>query len=259
MALYIATHKAPDPRFPSTLTYILASAALPELAAQGKYMTDRDSTDHIAFKNDTYSELTCLYALHQLVKEGKRDDSIIGLYHYRRYLTERVLYSKLMNLLNRMLEPRLKAIPYGIMDAERAEALLRTEHTIILPKPNRYRLTMEQQYCKHHNPVDLEVALQVVVASDPSFAQAVAQFRAQKHLYCYNLFIMRKDLFCAYADWLFDMLARIEPRISSEARTGYQKRVPAFLAERLFNIWLNHHAHRLTVLEKEVLLFEGAW
>jgi len=259
MALYIATHKVPDPQFEATFNYILASAALPDLASTGKYLTDRDSLTNIAHKNDSYSELTCMYALYQLLKEGNLDDSFLGLYHYRRYFTEHKLYALLSNRVNRLLDPRFKARPYHVLHSSRAESLLRTEHTIILPKPICFRINMEQQYRKFHFAQDLDRALRVVLEADSSYELAIAHFRTQKYLYTYNMFIMRKSLFCEYTEWLFDMLGRIEQQIPTQARIGYQKRVPAFLAERLFNVWLNRHADRLDLIEKDILLFEGAW
>ena len=88
MALYIATHKAPDPRFTNRFTYILSSKFQPNSFSAGLYLTDNYSLINISKKNDSYSELTCMFALYQLLKEGRLSDSFIGMYHYRRYLTE---------------------------------------------------------------------------------------------------------------------------------------------------------------------------
>ena len=88
MALYIATHKAPDPRFTNRFTYILSSQFQPDVVSTGLHLTDNESLINISNKNDSYSELTSMFALYQLLKEGRLSDSFIGMYHYRRYLTE---------------------------------------------------------------------------------------------------------------------------------------------------------------------------
>jgi hypothetical protein len=258
MALYIATHKAPDPRFEASYTYILSSANLPELAKMGTYLTDRDPKNHIAHKNGSYSELTCLYALYQLLEEGRLNDSYIGLYHYRRYLTEYESYSTVIKRINRKLRHRFKTQPYFILNDNRARMLLSTEDTIIVPKPNHFNCTVYEHYRLCHHIQDLDIALQIIRDADPSYETAITLLCNQTYLHSYNMFIMHKSLFFEYTRWLFALLERIESQISTEGRNTYQKRVSAFLAERLFNLWLIRQATRIKLIEKEVLLFEGA-
>jgi hypothetical protein len=200
-----------------------------------------------------------MFALYQLLKEGRLNDSFIGLYHYRRYLTEFENYSTFVKHINRRLGHRFKSQPYFILDENRASKLLSTEDSIIVPKPNQFKCTVYEHYRLWHYIQDLDIALKTLRDTDPSYETAITQLCNQTYLYSYNLFVMPRNLFCEYAEWLFGLLERIESQISTDGRDTYQKRVRAFLAERLFNIWLNHHAQHLTVLEKEVLLFEGAW
>jgi hypothetical protein len=258
MALYIATHKAPDPRFTKRFTYILSSKFQPDSVSAGLYLTDNDSLINISKKNDSYSELTCMFALYQLLKEGRLSDPFIGLFHYRRYLTEYKKYSTLVKRFNRKLRHQFKAQPYFILNESRASALLSTEYHIIVPKPNQFKFTVYEHYSIFHHIEDLDFALETVRITDPSYEAAIMQLCNQTYLYSYNLFVMPRNLFCEYAEWLFVLLERIESKISTDGRDNYQKRVPAFLAERLFNLWLIRHANRVRLIQMDVLLFEGA-
>ena len=163
MALYIATHKAPDPRFTNRFTYILSSQFQPDVVSTGLHLTDNESLINISNKNDSYSELTSMFALYQLLKEGRLSDSFIGMYHYRRYLTEYENYSTFVNRINRRLRHRFKAKPYFILDGSRASELLSTENHIIVPKPNHFKSTVYEHYRSCHYIQDLDIALKIVL------------------------------------------------------------------------------------------------
>jgi hypothetical protein len=55
------------------------------------------------------------------------------------------------------------------------------------------------------------------------------------------LFIARYELFDKYFGWLFPLLFEAEKRIDVSNYEPYQKRVLAFLAERLLGVYVYHH------------------
>lgn len=55
-------------------------------------------------------------------------------------------------------------------------------------------------------------------------------------LYC--MFIMKYEDFAKYCEWLFAVLAEVEPYIPIQNYKPYQKRVFAFMAERLLNVYI---------------------
>ena len=62
---------------------------------------------------------------------------------------------------------------------------------------------------------------------------------------------MKKNLFDTYCAWLFAILSELEKRIDLTGRSVYEKRVFGFLAERLFNVWLEKQhirKHELNVI-----------
>ena len=63
------------------------------------------------------------------------------------------------------------------------------------------------------------------------------------------------DSFCT---WLFTILFELEKRIDLTGRSVYEKRVFGFLAERLFNVWLEKQ--NIKIYETDVVMLEhGDW
>ena len=52
------------------------------------------------------------------------------------------------------------------------------------------------------------------------------------------MFIMKKEKFDEYCQWLFTILFELEKRIDISSYSQYEARVFGFLSERLLNVWL---------------------
>lgn len=52
------------------------------------------------------------------------------------------------------------------------------------------------------------------------------------------MFVMRKDIFVDYSEWLFSILDNLEDAISMNNYNAQEKRVIGHIAERLFNIYI---------------------
>ena len=53
-----------------------------------------------------------------------------------------------------------------------------------------------------------------------------------------NLFIMKKQMFEEYCNFIFPILFELEKNISLESRDGYQRRALAFISERLTSLFI---------------------
>ena len=69
------------------------------------------------------------------------------------------------------------------------------------------------------------------------------------------MFIAKYELFNKYFEWLFPLLFEAEKRIDVSKHEAHQKRVFAFLAERLLNIYVYHN--KLKVVYEPVFFIEG--
>ncbi|WP_337484940.1 DUF4422 domain-containing protein, partial [Porcipelethomonas sp.] len=55
----------------------------------------------------------------------------------------------------------------------------------------------------------------------------------------FNMFIMKRDKFDAYCEWLFDILFELEKRLDISNYNTNDARVFGFVSERLLDVWIN--------------------
>ncbi len=194
------------------------------IGAEGKSplpYTPDNTGKNISAKNPNYCELTGLYWAWKNLKTD-----YIGLCHYRRYFGKSVY--------TRDMEKKKKAI-FHRADYED----LLSKYDIILPKKRCYYIeTVRSQYEHAHFKQDLDEAEQIIAEKYPDYSEAFQKVMRRRSLHSLNMFVMKKSLFDEYAAWIFDILFAVEKQIDLSHRSDYQARVFGFLAERLFNVWL---------------------
>lgn len=200
-----------------------------------------DTGDNISYKNPNYCELTALYwAWKNLSCE------YIGLCHYRRYFSHRCI--------SRNLEDKRKHI-FQKRDYEK----LLIKYDMILPKKRNYYIeTVRSQYNHAHYKKDLDKVENIIKEFYPEYMNSFYNVMNSKSLYIYNMFVMKKSLFDKYCLWLFDILFVLEKEIDISEYDKYNKRIYGFLAERLFNVWidkqkLSFKEEKISFLEKQDL------
>ncbi len=101
-----------------------------------------------------------------------------------------------------------------------------------------------QYYKKKHIISDLDAVLEIIKDYSPEiYSTAEEVLKHSNSMYLYNMFIASKEFLDEYAQWLFEILSRLEVQIQTdiEVRTPYQQRVYGFLSERLFTIYIEYH------------------
>ena len=68
------------------------------------------------------------------------------------------------------------------------------------------------------------------------------------------MFVMRRDYFKDYMEWLFSVLFELEKRIDITDWDTYNSRVYGFVAERLLDVWLEHNG--IDYMEQNVSFME---
>ncbi len=193
-----------------------------QVGAEGKAALGfvRDNTGaHISEKNSSYCELTGLYWIWKNVSAD-----IVGLCHYRRYLSHRPLDRKLR----------------AILTENEIENILKT-HDIILPHPVHLgRKNVRAHYCANHYEKDLETTREAVAALYPEYVASFDAVMASHKTYQCNMLIAKKELVDAYCQWLFDVLAYVETRTDISAYDAVQRRIYGYLGERLLPVWVHH-------------------
>ena len=192
--------------------------------------------DSISELNGFYSELTRMYWVWKNLPLKK----YVGFCHYRRY--------------------------FEFFDDIPDMDEIFKDHDIVLPKPYKCGTVILKQYSKAHNNDDYKTMLAIIKTLRPDYYEGALKLSlTTKHLYINNSFIMKREDFLCYCDFIFPILeafltfhgfkttSDIEKYVSDHADTylnhrtkpnsevWYQSRIGGFLAERLFTIWLSHH------------------
>ena len=215
--ILVATHK--QYWMPEDKIYLPIHVGRVEKADLG-YLGD-DTGDNISAKNANYCELTGLYWAWKNLK-----CDYIGLCHYRRYFAHAVSGSD-------MEKKKL-----AILQRTDYEKLLK-QYDVILPKQRNYFIeTVRSQYEHAHNKNDLALTEQIVAELYPEYSEAFCKVMGGTKLHIFNMFVMNKEKFDEYCQWLFTILFELEKRIDISSYSQYEARVFGFLSERLLNVWL---------------------
>lgn len=203
-----------------------------------------DIGDNISQKNDRYCELTALY---WAWKNDIKSD-YIGLCHYRRYFSFRhniPLYSHIKKYFHQdsMHFPYERKVH---INSASISHIFKT-NDIILPKPFRADVTIQDQYIQGHNQHDLCVLHTILIEMYPEYERAWDIVMNGSELSLFNMFITRKNIFENYMTWLFGILFQVEKYIPPK-EDAYQNRTFGFMAERLLNIYIVHNQYKVKYL-----------
>ena len=215
IALIVATHK--NYWMPKDEMYVPL-----HVGREGKndlgYIGD-NTGDNISTKNANYCELTGLYWAWKNL-----DADYLGLVHYRRHFTTKGAKGT--------KEERV------ITKGQLSEILKKTD--VILPTPRNYYIeTNYSQYVHAHHAEDLDTTRVIIKEKYPEYLAAYDASMEKTYGHRFNMFIMKRDKFDAYCDWLFDILFELEKRLDISNYNKNDSRVFGFVSERLLDVWIN--------------------
>lgn len=197
-----------------------------------------DEGDNISEKNALYCELTGMY---WMWKNTQAD--YYGLVHYRRYFT--------------VVPPlkRWKKDPFSLILTERQIKRLVKKYDLILPKKRNYIIeTIASHYGHTHYPEHLEETRNIIRETCPDYEAAFEWVMRQRKGHMFNMFIMKKELFDQYCEWLFPILRRLEHRIDCSKYNAFQARYIGRISELLLNVWVHQNQipyHEIPVISIE--------
>lgn len=235
--IFVACHKPTCVLDNCLLVPIQVGAALTDTNYEG--MRQDDEGSNISEKNPQYCELTAQYWAWK-----NTDCEYYGFFHYRRYLSFAELYPV---DLDGTLKIGKNRCPYIELDDIRADlTAYRLEsdwmerqirqYDLITVLRERINTTVYRQYCQYHKQEYLDRILDILKRKYPEYAVAADEYMNSKEIYYMNMYIMKKELFCQYMTWLFDLLTVFE-RMYKEEEQVLEPRMMGYLAERLFGIF----------------------
>ena len=108
----------------------------------------------------------------------------------------------------------------------------------------------------YHNIEDMYEAIKIIHEKYPYMDSIVHEYMNSKEVRLYNCWIMRKNIFEEYSQWLFSILFELEKRIDMSTYGLQKYRTPGTIGERLFGIFCLYLTKRKDVrFKNQQLLF----
>lgn len=230
--IVVATHKPYRmPEDPIYLPLHVGHAGKKDIGYAGD-----DTGDNISWKNSNYNELTGIYWAWKNL-----DADYIGMVHYRRY------YAKSKKVKS--------GDPYDmIASREDIEQALRG-CDVVLPKKRFYYIETVYSHYIHLPfviPQDLECLKSTIQELTPEYSDALEQMLKRRWAHMFNMFIMKRELFDRYCEWLFQIMDAVDKKIDMSGRKPIEARY--YISEFLMDTWIEKN--RVPYKEMDVVFIE---
>ena len=216
ITVLVATHKKYN--MPTDKMYLPI-----HVGASGKekigYITD-ETGDNISLKNPYFCELTGMYWAWKNI-----DSDYIGLAHYRRHFASNKVDKK--DLFN------------SVLSFNEANKLLNSTD-IVVPKLRKYYI--ENLYSHYANTLyiePLDITGKIIEEKYPKYKKEFDELHKRTSAHMFNMFIMKKEKFDEYCNWLFDILFELEKRVDNSKYNTFHARFYGRVSELLLDVWLN--------------------
>lgn len=212
-----------------------------------------DRGDSLAHRNPDFSEMTAIY----WVWKNLTDLDAVGFCHYRRYFDfrESARHSSRKTPLHTPEEVRAHASSF--VDRSVIAQVL-DDGAIVVTRTTEEGVANAEQYMTAHVPEHYLAMVNFILARHPRLAPQVVAHVRDSGFCGNNMFLMRWADFDRLCQFWFDCLFGLDREIGSKP-VGYQRRVLAFLSERIFDIyirWLRDSGRR--VIEYPLFFLEDS-
>lgn len=180
--------------------------------------------DNISLKNPYFCELTGLYWAWKNL-----DADYIGLAHYRRHFVLKKINKK--NLFD------------SILTLEEADRILNDVDIIV---PNLRKYYIENLYSHYSNTLyvePLDITGKIIEEKYPEYKNEFDKLHKRTCAHMFNMFIMKKEKFDEYCNWLFDILFELEKRVDNDKYDTFHARFYGRISELLLDVWLNTNGY----------------
>ena len=221
MRIYVVTHERVELDLPEDYVLFQVGAANGEVFCENN---DAAGGDCISEKNPNYCELTAAY---WIWKNDKSHD-IVGLMHYRRFLTTHPFSTS----------------PKYFIGRAKAEKLLGRYDFIAPPlfknKPDVKTIMYDGVHERDH-----DIMREAVAKLYPDCLETFDGVFSGTRTYFCNIFIARKTEWDAYYAWLFPIFDEMEKHVDMSGYTSRERRLYGFLSERLFTVYVRRYHKRV--------------
>lgn len=203
-----------------------------------------DVGENISDLNPMYCELTTQYWAWKNI-----DADYVGFCHYRRYFDfsdKPHKENKYGEVMDDFIDAEAKA-EYNLDDAFILN-LVSQYDVITTPLEDVRKYSGKTATMRSHYDAadrlyveDLDKVMDIAVRQHPEYEQDVRGFLSGHVARFCNMFVMRKEIFHDYCEWLFPILGEFVEQTDMSLYSKEGLRTPGHLSERLLNVYLLHH------------------
>ena len=229
---------------------------------QGKPLNDGfigdDTGDNISQFNKNYAELTFYYWIFKNYLPTAKED-YIGLCHYRRFLDFTDTSDKFNFLKYHIFSPvyvcyfrQFLDHIFNYFDEQTILSKIKGYDIVSTQKWDFMNMTVRTHFDYCHRAYEMDNALSVLKKLYPEYSKYAENYLNDSKSYFCLCLIMRKDLLEEYLTWQFKIIDELSKISKWDEYVEYHEiRMPAFITERLYNIWLRYQMdkHDIKVLE----------
>ena len=219
-------------------------------------MQGDDTGDNISSKRMSFCELTVQYWAWKNV-----DADYYGLCHYRRYLSfSRMEYPEGQEESNNgcVVQDYINDLFYekfGLNEDNMRSIIEKNDALVckpIISTVSNYEAMKRSP--DYHDIKDVKIMIDIIKDLYPDMSNIVDEYMNSNQVRLYNCFIMKKELFKKYSEWLFSILFELEKRIDMTFYGLQKYRTPGTIGERLFGIYCLYLSKRNDIKLKELQL-----
>ncbi len=235
--IFVAHHKPAPVISDESICPIQVGAALSSVRLKDMQYYDDGAEDNISALNRKYCELTGMYYAWKNV-----DADYYGFCHYRRYFS----FSEKHNFFTSYSERGKNATAekliekYGLTSGNAVNFV--KDFDMIMQKPYYIFITNRAMYniSPSAKVKDLDFCLDVIKRDYPAMYKTAKRYLHSPMSYTCNMFIMKREIFHEYCEWLFHILGEFDKNVDCSGYNAVQYRVDGYLAERLAGIYYTY-------------------
>lgn len=170
-----------------------------------------DQGDNISAKNRSFCELTGIYWAWKNL-----DADYVGLVHYRR------LFGK----------------KSGILQKAEAERLLEKSGVVVPALRKYYIENLYSHYVNTLHAGPLDKTYEIIAKKYPEYMPEMDALKKRTSAHMFNMFIMKKEYFDRYCEWMFDVLFELEKNVDDNDFDAFHSRFYGRISELMLDVWL---------------------
>ncbi|MGL2222846.1 DUF4422 domain-containing protein, partial [Oenococcus oeni] len=124
----------------------------------------------------------------------------------------------------------------NVLNSKQLDDLFKNNQIVLPKKRNYYIQTNYSHYVHAHHAEAIDKARELM---SPTYQISYDKIMKRTDQHLFNMLIMTRQQLDEYADWMFDILFKLEKEIDTSTYDQYEKRVFGFVGERLLDIFLD--------------------